>query len=79
MTRSTPIHRSITPANMRALSEPTAREFRQQRWRRERRGLLRWLVIVIAAVTVAVAIRVLLERRAAAMPDDPPAAAIAHG
>lgn len=79
MTRSTPIHRSITPADMRALAEPTSREFRQQQWRRERRGLVRWLVIVVAAVAVALAIRILLERRATAAPDDLPAAVIALG
>ncbi len=79
MTRSTPIHRSITPADMRALPEPTSREFRQQQWRRERRGLVRWLVIVVAAVAVALAIRILLERRATAAPDDLPAAVIALG
>jgi hypothetical protein len=62
--RPTPVHRSITPAAMRTLPEPTSGSYRRRRWRKERRWLLRWLILLTVAVIIGLGVRFFRERQA---------------
>jgi hypothetical protein len=69
--RPTPVHRSITPAAMRTLPEPTSGSYRRRRWRKERRWLLRWLILLAVAVIIGLGVRYFRERQAEGLGSTP--------